>query len=362
MARRLNREAHPGRQVSQRAIGELAGVSQATVSLVLAGRKVNSEETRQRVLSAAKQLRYRPNLLVHGMQTGKSKMIGVMAPPYDYYWSRILYGIHDTLAQNDYVPITVWPSHNGRDVEASNGYETDELSQIHRLLDRRVDGVILWPPTASLFSDHVSEFSSRELPIVTVDHILPKNFQADSVGSDEADGGKLVADHLCKLGHRNIGHIAGPNVTSWGRLRRQSFEDALAEIPGTSCITYEAPAGHPTLATDQIRAMLTLPNRPTAIFAASDLLAKVVYRVAASLGISITKDLSIVGFSDDDFAAELVPPLTTVRQDAYRVGRRAAEIVIARGSESLGKRPLHEALPVELVVRSSTAALPRSVA
>ena len=356
MPRRAPRPSSTGRQVSQREIGELAGVSQATVSLVLAGRRVNSEETRQRVLEAAKQLRYRPNLLVHGMQTGKSKMVGVMAPPYDSYWSRILYGIHDTLAQNDYVPITVWPSHSGPNSETRSGYETDELAQIHRLLDRRVDGVILWPPFASLFSDHVNEFSSRECPVVTIDHILPAAFHADSVGSDEAGGGALVAEHLCALGHRRIGHIAGPNVTSWGRLRRLAFERALESVPDVHCITYESPAGHPTLATEQIREMLTLKDRPTAIYAASDLLAKVVYRVASSLGLSITRDLSIVGFSDDDFAAELTPPLTTVRQDAYGVGRRAAQIVIGRAGGSLNKRPVHDALPVELVVRSSTAA------
>jgi LacI family transcriptional regulator len=355
MPRLPKHEPKSGRQVSQRAIGELAGVSQATVSLVLAGRKVNSEETRQRVLSAAKELRYRPNLLVHGMQTGKSKMIGVMAPPYDYYWSRILYGIHDELAENDYVPITVWPTHNGREVEASNGYETDELSQIHRLLDRRVDGVILWPPTASLFSEHVAEFSSRDLPMVTIDHILPSTFHADSVGSDEGLGGQLVAEYLCKLGHRRIGHIAGPTVTSWGSLRRRAFEKALASCPGATCLTSEAPAGHPTLATDVIREMLLREDRPTAIFAASDLLAKVVYRVAAKLNLSITRDLTVVGYSDDDFAAELNPPLTTVRQDAYQVGRRAAEIVIDRASGGGERRAMHAMLPVSLIIRESAA-------
>ena len=357
MPRLTQREQKTGRQVSQRAIGELAGVSQATVSLVLAGRKVNSEETRQRVLSAAKELRYRPNLLVHGMQTGKSKMVGVMAPPYDYFWSRILYGIHDTLAANDYVPITVWPTHNGREIEARNGYETDELSQIHRLLDRRVDGVILWPPTASLFSEHVAEFSSRELPMVTIDHILPPSFHADSVGSDETLGGRLVAEHLCALGHRRIGHIAGPAITTWGSLRRKAFESALADCPDATCLTFEAPAGHPTLATDLIRDVLSRPDRPTAIFAATDLLARVVYRVADRLGLKIARDLTVVGYSDDDFAAELNPPLTTVRQDAYRMGCRAAEIVVGRAGDVLDEARLHEALPVELIVRASTAAL-----
>src|SRR6185437_12107332 len=89
--------------VNQKRIADEAGVSQATVSLVLAGREVTSRETRARVLSAAERLRYRPNLLVHGIQTGKTRMIGVMAPPFDYYWSEVLYGIHDVLAAADHV-------------------------------------------------------------------------------------------------------------------------------------------------------------------------------------------------------------------------------------------------------------------
>src|SRR5437763_6629784 len=161
------------RQVSQKQIAEVAGVSQATVSLVLSGRGVSSEDTKRRVLHAAEELKYRPNLLVHGIQTGKSKMIGVMAPPFDYYWSEVLYGIHDVLAAADHVPIILWNAHEGFGPRPPNGAHITELEQIHRLLDRRVDGVILWPPFASLFQDHVQQFSSRDLPIVTIDHKLP---------------------------------------------------------------------------------------------------------------------------------------------------------------------------------------------
>lgn len=338
-----------GRQVSQREIGELAGVSQATVSLVLAGRKVNSEETRERVLEAARQLKYRPNLLVHGMQTGKSKAIGVMAPPYDYYWSRVLYGIHDTLATRDYVPITVWPSHSG----GHYGFETDELAQIHRLLDRRVDGVILWPPFAALFSEHVNEFSSRDLPIVLIDHMLPSSFQADSVGSDERMGARLVAEHLFGLQHRNVVHIAGPSVTAWGKNRRRAFEMEATKQIDARLASHEVPPGNAELATEMIRKILNVPDRPTAVYAASDGLAKVVYRVAASLGLRIPQDLSVIGFADHDFAAELSPPLTTIRQPAYEIGCKAAEIVT--NAVSGAHKPAHYELPVELIVRESTA-------
>src|SRR6266576_3576486 len=145
----------PREQVNQKQIAAVAGVSQATVSLVLSGSNVTSAATRARVLRAAEKLQYRPNLLVQGIQTGKTRMIGVMAPPFDFYWSEILYGIHDVLSANDHVPITVWTAHHGPGPRQRDGPGMDELQQIHRLVDRRVDGVILWPRFASLFQEHV---------------------------------------------------------------------------------------------------------------------------------------------------------------------------------------------------------------
>jgi LacI family transcriptional regulator, galactose operon repressor len=346
------------RQVSQKLIAQRAGVSQATVSLVLSGRGVSSDETQRRVLAAAEQLKYRPNLLVQGMQTGKTRMIGVMAPPFDYYWSEILYGIHDVLAAADHVPITLWTAHEGSGPRPRNGINITELDQIHRLLDRRVDGVILWPPFASLFQDHVHEFSSRNLPVVTIDHELPPEFKADSVGSDESAGGRMVAEHLLALGHRRIGHLAGPAVATWAIARRESFERALRDSGQASGITLEAPKGDIVYGLKQAREMINLPDRPTAVFAASDLYAKCVYRAASEAGLRIPDDLSVVGFSDDGFAQEMDPPLTTVRQLAYEIGRNAADLILARSSGKIGREQIQRVrLPVELIVRQSTATM-----
>jgi LacI family transcriptional regulator len=341
-------------QVSQKRIAEEAGVSQATVSLVLAGRGVSSEETTRRVMEAADRLKYRPNLLVHGIQTGKTRMIGVMAAPADFYWSEVLYGIHDVLTVADHVPVMVWTAHTGAGPRQRNARGSNELEQIHRLLDRRVDGVILWPPFASLFHEHVSEFSSRGLPIVTIDYELPAEYKADSVGSDEAAGGRMVAEHLLSLGHRQIGQLAGPKGEAWADGRRRAFERALKQCDDARCITIEANMKDSDQGLDQARVLLGLKNRPTAIFAATDPLAKSVYHAAAELGLRVPEDLSVVGFADDDFAREMSPPLTTVRQSGYDTGRRAAELVLAR---SLGTTPSSKVqrarLPVELVVRKS---------
>ena len=349
--------SRPRFQVSQKRIAEKAGVSQSTVSLVLAGHRVSSDETSQKVLRAAEMLKYRPNLLVRGIQTGKTQIIGVMMAPFDYYWAEVLYGIHDVLAAADHVPITLWTSH----ASASERHRTTptpdihELNQIHRLLDRRVDGVILWPRFASVFVDHVNEFSSRNLPIVTIDHLLAPECGADYVGSDEAAGGRIIAEHLYNLGHRHMGHLAGPATATWAEDRRRAFERAVAKLPGATCVTMVAPPGLPELGLDLARAMLNSPIRPTSIYAATDLYAKTVYQAARELNLAIPGDLSVVGFSDDGFASDMSPPLTTVRQSAYDIGRRSAEVILARSLGEYTDGPHRDELPVNLIVRQSTA-------
>jgi LacI family transcriptional regulator len=281
-------------------------------------------------------------------------MIGVMAPPFDYFWSEILYGIHDVLAAADHVPIMVWTGHAGPGPRERNGPGMNELEQIHRLLDRRIDGVILWPHFASVFEEHVREFSSRDLPVVTIDHELPASYHADYVGSDERKGGRVVAEHLYKLGHRRFAHFAGKSTATWARTRREAFEKALRALPGTSCFSIEGPVGDPAPGIAQARQILA--QKPTAVFAATDFFAKVIYRAAAEMNLRVPQDLSVVGFSDDDFAADMLPPLTTVRQDGYAIGRAAGERVLARSCGELqSAKPQRVELPVELVVRASTA-------
>jgi LacI family transcriptional regulator len=340
-------------QVSQKRIAEQAGVSQSTVSLVLSGHRVNSDETSQRVLEAAERLRYRPNLLVRGIQTGKTQMIGVMVPPFDFFWTEVLYGIHDVLTAADHVPITLWTAHLGSKPRERNA-PGEDLLQIHRLLDRRVDGVILWPPFALAFREHVTEFSSRNLPVVTIDQELPRKYNSDYVGSDESTGGCMIAEHLYAQGHRRMAHLAAPSVATWALARRGAFENALKNLRGASCFTVEAPRGETSLGLGPAREILSRPNRPTAVFAASDLYAKTVYQAAKELNLNIPRDLSVVGFADDDFAREMSPSLTTVRQPAYEIGRRAAEVVVGRSLGQIRGKGRHDELPVALIVRESS--------
>src|SRR3954468_58949 len=131
------------RRVSHQDIAREANVSRVTVSLVLAGKDQASEETRKRVMEVATRLRYRPNLLVHGMQSGRTHTVGIIVPASMHFHGQVARGIHDELISQDYVPIQLW-------VDPATDTKATELEQIHRLVDRRVDGIIIWPADVSV--------------------------------------------------------------------------------------------------------------------------------------------------------------------------------------------------------------------
>jgi LacI family transcriptional regulator len=340
------------RAVSQSAIASESGVARTTVSLALRGGEGLHPETVARVMTAAERLGYRPNNLVQAIRSGRTRMIGVMVPPFNSHWSDVLHGIHDGLIERDYVPLALWSQHR---MPQTN--EALELRQIERLIDWRVDGAILWPWFANLYRTHISDLKKRDLPMVTVDSMLPDSFHADSVLSDEAMGAEAVAGHLLALRHREILHFGGPSSESWSRDRRTCFAAVIRQHPGVKLHLVELPLASPRLGL--IHEALAALSGVTAVFCATDEIAEEVYGIAATLGRAIPADLSVVGYGNVDFGSRLNPPLTTVRHQPYRMGMAAAKRIVERieGVELQG--PQIERLPVELIPRQSTAIAPR---
>ena len=335
-------------------IAEETKYSVSTVSRALNDRSEVSAKARTKIMAVAEELGYRPNLLIRGFQTGRTRTVGVMVPPYNSYWSLILRGVHDELVSEDYAPLTLW-----YDEDSVKRYSSSfMLKQIHRLLDRRVDGVILWPTVTEAYSEHLEELEARDLPVVTIDHELAF---ADSVDTDERPGARVTAQHLYNLGHRRFGHLAGDQRWGWAKQRKQYFENAVKVFPDASVVSIE------TVYKEDIpeaaRELLAMKNRPTAIFACSDTRAYMIYKVARDMGIRVPQDLSVVGFSDSHEYNQLIqPPLTTIRQKPEKIGRRAARILIDRLEGRLkGDIPKRVKMECELIVRGSTAAAPDSV-
>lgn len=340
-------------------VAKAANVSLSAASRILRGEMDRfGEETCQRVLSVARQLGWRRNLLVNGIQTGRTKMIGVMIPPYDSFWVDVLAGIHIVLAAADYLPITVWVG----DCQEMPHFEKDDdqgLGQISRLLDRRVDGLILWPSFAVAYYEHFRELLERRVPVVVIDHEYSKDQIADSIETDEQCCARAVAEHLLSLGHKNLACLSSRETAwqAWAVRRRRSFEEAVNEHDGVRVRSWKLnPWGTNGLETAE--EILTQIPRPTAVFCVTDHEALFIYEVAAKLGLRIPQDLSVVGFADLDFAAALRPPLTTMRQRPKEIGRRAAQLILDRLAGDPANRPATTIrVGADLIVRSSSARL-----
>jgi LacI family transcriptional regulator len=279
------------------------------------------------------------------MQTGRTHAVGVIMPSSMHFHGQVARGIHDELVTNDFVPIQLWMS-------PSTDTKNTELEQIHRLVDRRVDGMIVFPIDVSVPDVHFREIWQRNIPLVTVDRETTTH--ADHVGTDEEVGGRAAAEHLLSLGHKRFAHVTFPNRTGNVARRGDAFIQAVKSAGGT-CEVIAGPADD---LLEPIRKVLSRSNRPTAIFATMDPMAMKVYGAAASLGLQIPRDLSVVGYADFPFANDLVPPLTTVRQDPYQMGLRAARLLLDRILDrASGDTPKRIHLTPMLITRASTGAV-----
>lgn len=339
-------------RLSLRDLAAHAGVSVPTVSRILSRGESDlfTGETVEKVYRAARELGYRPNLLIRGMQTGRTFTIGVMVPGTGPFYPSVIDGIHHELSKNDYVFFLAW---NEEDIPPPESEW--ERQVIHRLIDRRVDGILLRPTHDNVSDLYFSEVSERGIPLVTVDREL-SGVHCDFAGTDDLLGGQIAAQHLLSLGHCCLGHLAGPEEVSTARDRRRGFERAVRDSGcGASCVTVVC---HGTFRNSREEAfeLLRKTPRPTAVFAVSDEAAQNIYDAAAEIGLRIPQDLAVVGFADLPFAQHLNPPLTTLRQDGKLVGKTAAELLLARiNQETNANEPRHVRIPPELIVRQSTA-------
>jgi len=334
-----------------REIADETGLAIGTVSRILRGKQRVADETRKRVFDVAERFKYRPNMLIRGIQTGRTQTIGVdMRVGVDGFRSRILAGITDELLKVDYVPVLVCGGPDGRPYQ---------IQRIHSLVDRRVDGMILFPDVDTQPDEYLGEVWERGLPLTTVDREMPVT-HADFVGTDDVEGARLVAEHLLGLGHRRLAHLAAPEGVTTARDRRGGFEEAVGKVVAATVKTVD----ESTWLTDPVtaRELLMAADRPTAVFCDNDEMAVGVYQVAQEIALLIPEDISVVGYADLPLNAGMHPSLTTVRQNPYAIGQRAAQQVLARlDGTCASEEPIRVRLKPELVVRESTAEPPNDM-
>ena len=335
----------PARPVTLKDVAAAAGVHVSTVSRTLnpQTRRLVADEVAARVEQTAEDLGYRPDLVAASLRTGRSRLIGVLVPDIaDPVFSPILSGIAETLATEGYSAVIA-------DVGSN---QARQMELIDGLMGRRVDGLVL--ATVSR-SDPVVEYCvERHVPVVLA-YRTEMHPRVSAVVSDDADGMALAVQHLIDLGHRRIGHVAGPQHVSTGFLRRRGFE-AAAKAHGLRAeeIAVETAASYSRAEGAKTAARL-LEKHPvlTAIVAANDLLALGVYDALKARELTCPNDVSVVGHNDMPLVDMVSPPLTTVRIGHREMGEEAARLLLEEIAGTAGAKRTVTLKP-QLIVRSST--------
>lgn len=328
------------RRVTIREVAQRAGVSHQTVSRVINNSPEVAEATRALVLRAIADLDYHPNAHAVGLSRNRSDIIGVVAQSItSSYFAQIVDGIADALRHNErFMLLTL--------TDTTNQHES--ITMLQR--SQRIDGmIVILPLEASL--EQARQLSKERLPLVLVD--LQYDLDTNYISVNNFHGAYSATEYLIKLGHRRIGVIRGRADMPVGQTRLDGYQAALRYyglpydpdliMPGD----FMVPSGEASVAR-----FLALDPRPTAIFACSDLMAFGAIGALRRNGLRIPLDMSVIGYDDIPEASHSWPPLTTIRQPLWEMGRRAGEY-ICRMIDGDERDRLQLTVATELVIRQS---------
>ncbi len=318
-----------------------AGVSSTTVSHVINNTRFVSEEVRQRVQAAMIELGYHPNALARSLRRGETNTLGLILPDSaNPFFAEIGHSVETAAFSHGYNVILC----------NTDGDVDRERTYVDVLLKKQVDGIVF--VAAGERSDSISHILKLEIPIVVVDRDLPE-VQLDTVLSDNYQGGYLATQHLINLGHRRIACISGPSHLNPSALRVTGYKQALldAHIPVYDHLMRQGNF-HPSSGWQATLDLLTLPEKPTAIFACNDLMAMGVLRAAAECGVRVPQELAVMGYDDIELSSYTTPALSTVRQPKAEIGQTAVRMVLERiqNKDIPPRRELH---PAQVIVRGT---------
>lgn len=320
-----------------------AGVSSQTVSRVSTGADKVRPETRRRVLAAMDELGYSPNSAARALRYGSFGTIGMIAHRLARTGeSRTVEAVVEAARDEGYTVSLV-------DVHSPSS--DDVRAAVARLSHQAIDGLVIiraetaTPATLAL---------PARLPVVVSDSRFVGHHPA--VGADQTGGTRRAVEHLLALGHRTVHHLAGPADSAPAAMRvdawRNTLQAAGRAVPPFLRGDWSAASGY-----EQGRRIARDPD-VTAVFCANDEMAAGLCRALHEAGVRIPQEVSVVGFDDVPLAEYLWPPLTTVAQDFQGIGRRLVQLLLEQIRPGVELSDVHTLVPVELIVRGSTAPPP----
>lgn len=340
-------------------VGRVAGVSAMAASAVLNGARTSSRiasETRERILEAAQELRYRPNAAARALANRRMDTLGVAAVieggELNHYFLEVINGVLDAASRHSQ-NTTVFTLHNW----------AEDAARISKFCDGRIDGMILLAP---VYTREVADHLPDHTPFVSIHADVASPPGMVNLESDEETGACTITRHLLSRGHRRIMHISGPRGLLGAERRIKGYRRALAEAGVEFDATllleaqYTTPAGMQALRAWLARSRGT--QLPEAIFCANDAIAMGCIALLAEAGIRVPEDVSVAGFDDTLGARMTVPQLTTVRQPLRAMGMKAVELLLEQighaSARTPSKIPPVHVFPTELVIRASVSTPP----
>ncbi|HEY0867749.1 MAG TPA: LacI family DNA-binding transcriptional regulator [Fimbriimonas sp.] len=336
-------------------IAARAGTSPAAVSVALNGAKSRtlrvSDDTRSRILEAARELGYRRHPVARALATGRTHVLGLMLP-----YASIYFGESTPFESVIIDGVVAEAGRRGYNLMLYSATAEDEGERAAGMVDRRIDGLIVVVPHDD--SAPLQECERQGIPTAAI--LARPQAATITIRSDDYRGGLVAVRHLLGLGHRRIAHLYGRETVVTSEPRYQGYRQALCEagvepapelcLPGD----FTSQKGR-----ESTVRWLELPpeRRPTAIFAANDLSAHGAIDAIHAAGGKVPDDFSVVGYDDTWFATVTRPALTTVSMQVRELGCRAAALMISF-LEGEQVADYHPVLPVSLIQRESSGPAP----
>lgn len=326
-------------------IAKIAGVSVTTVSKVINNYSDISEETRKKVIKIMEEENYQPNAIARSLSTNRSHSIGIFINfnlsrgLHQIFFQEILFGLETNLGPKGYDFI-----------HFSDLKWKDECNYLENCRNRHVDAAVLMG--IPLNDHYVDELLKSDIPVIFLDvEIIGKN--ATYITSDNVGGTKKAINYLYQLGHQDIGMIIGLSYTKPAQDRLSGFQQAINELN----ISYHPEWIESTFFSEEggYQAMNDLLKReelPSAIFCHSDSIAIGAIKAIQEAGFNVPEDFSIIGFDDLQISKYVYPRLTTIKQDTYLIGEKAATLLMDM-MKYPNKTVSPVILPTELIIRDS---------
>ena len=331
-------------KVTLATIAKKAGFSTITVSRALNNKPDINTQTKEKILTIAKELGYTPNLLAKSLKAGKTRTIGVIVSDISNpFFSLVIKGIEDFLRKKGYSFILG---------NSDEDYKR-ETEAIRLMIQKRVDGILITPVEKE--TPDLTYLTKRSIPCVLVARFV-RGTNLNYVVSNDMLGSLLATEHLIHLGHRRILYLAGPVYVTTTQERLDGYKNALEKngiAINPELIQYtnaKMEDGY-----NLIRKAISKNLQFTAVSTFNDYLAAGTIKALQELNMKIPEDIAIIGYDDIEFASLFAVPLSTVRIPCYELGFRAAEILIHNiENSSESSKPQGVVLNPELIIRNST--------